>query len=185
MKIFVASPGDVKEEREIVSLITGEIDGNFSERFQTKFKTIRWETDSWPDFGEDAQDVINKQIGEYDVFVGIMLKRFGTPTNRASSGTEEEFERAYNCFRKFGRPKIMFYFKTTPFYTTHLEELDHLIKVINFRKKLEDLGGLYWEYNDSLEFERNVRQHLTKQVLSSFEPILSARPEDELVLGDK
>jgi hypothetical protein len=185
MKIFIASPGDVKEERDIVALITDEFNRNFGELFQAEFKIIRWETDAWPDFGEDAQDVINRQIGEYDIFIGIMWKRFGTPTNRASSGTEEEFERAYNCFSKFGRPKIMFYFKNTPFYTTDLGEINQFSKVISFRNKLEDLGGLYWVYNDPLDFERNVRQHLTKQVLSIFKPILATKPEDELVLGDR
>jgi len=28
--------------------------------------------------GRDAQDVVNQQIGEYDIFVGIIWKRMGT-----------------------------------------------------------------------------------------------------------
>ena len=42
--------------------------------------------------GIDAQDVINRQLGEYDIFLGIMNTRFGSPTHRADSGTEEEFD---------------------------------------------------------------------------------------------
>ncbi|PYL26201.1 MAG: hypothetical protein DMF37_02915 [Verrucomicrobia bacterium] len=44
--------------------------------------------------GADAQDVINHQLAEYDIFLGIMSCRFGSPTKRAHSGTEEEFNRA-------------------------------------------------------------------------------------------
>ena len=56
---------------------------------------MRWETHAYPNFGIDAQDVINEQIpDDYDLFVGIMWCRYGTPTGRAGSGTVEEFERA-------------------------------------------------------------------------------------------
>ena len=40
----------------------------------------------------DPQDVVNRQIGEYDLFVGILWNRMGTPTAVATSGTEEEFQ---------------------------------------------------------------------------------------------
>ena len=131
-----------------------------------EIETIRWETHAWPDIGEDAQDVINNEIGEFDILIGIMWRRFGSPTNRADSGTEEEFQRAYEFFKKYGRPKIMFYFRKTPFYTTNLKEITQFRKVIQFRKGLEKLGVLFWEFESSLQFERNVREHLIRQVLS-------------------
>ena len=57
-----------------------------------RIESKKWEKDVFPAFGEDSQDVINKQIGtDYNIFVGIMWKKFGTPTSRAESGTEEEF----------------------------------------------------------------------------------------------
>ena len=47
-------------------------------------------------FVYDGQDVINRQIEDkYDLFIGIMYTKFGSPTNRAESGTVEEFEIAY------------------------------------------------------------------------------------------
>ncbi|MYD31374.1 MAG: DUF4062 domain-containing protein, partial [Nitrospira sp. SB0661_bin_20] len=61
---------------------------------------VRWETRTTPGFGKDPQDVINKQISDaYDIFIGIMWTRFGTPTPRAGSGTEEEFLRAYDRYK--------------------------------------------------------------------------------------
>jgi uncharacterized protein DUF4062 len=164
LRIFIASPGDVKEEREIVSHVVQEISRMFGEAFEVELEPVLWETHAWPDVGDDAQDVINKEIGEYDVLVGIMWQRFGTPTNRASSGTGEEFQRAYNYFKEYQRPKIMFYFRSTPFYTTDLSGIAQFKKVIQFRKSLEQLGVLFWEYDTPLQFERNVREHLIRQI---------------------
>jgi hypothetical protein len=66
----------------------------------------------------------------------------------------------------------MFYFRTTPFYTKDSKELSQFGKVIRFRKKLEKSGIYFWEYDDPLEFERRVREHLTKQVRE-----LASKPE--------
>jgi hypothetical protein len=171
LRIFIASPGDVSEERDIVSnVVVPEIQRIFSDnqllgnKQPIDLEVVRWETHAFPDVGEDAQDVINKEIGDYDVLVGVMWKRFGTPTKRAASGTGEEFERAYKYFKSYKKPKIMFYFRTTPFYTTTPSELAQFQKVIKFRDKLEKLGVLFWEYSSPLQFERNVREHLIRQI---------------------
>jgi hypothetical protein len=165
LKIFVASPSDVSQERDIVSLVVEELRRSLGELLKIELETIRWETHSWPDIGDDAQDVINKQIDEYDVLVGMMWKRFGTATKRASSGTGEEFERAYEFFKKYNRPKIMIYFRTTPFYSTSQSDISQFRKVVQFRKKIEKLGVYYREYNDILEFERQFREQLSKQIV--------------------
>ena len=165
IKIFIASPGDVDEERGIVTYVINELRKTIGLIQKIELETIKWETHAWPDVGEDAQDVINKEIGSYDVFIGIMWKRFGTPTKRAQSGTGEEFQRAYNYFLEYGKPKIMFYFKNTAFYTTDSKDWSQFRKVISFRKRLEKKGVLFWEYDNQLTFERDIRQHLTMQIL--------------------
>ena len=139
IRIFIASPGDVTEERDIASLVVGELRRIFGNPFGVELEAIRWETHAWPDIGDDAQDVINKQIGEFDIFIGVMWRRFGSLTKRSTSGTGEEFERAYNLFKKHSRPKIMFYFRTTKFYTTNLKEISQFREVVGFQKKLEKL----------------------------------------------
>jgi TIR domain/Domain of unknown function (DUF4062) len=164
IRVFIASPGEVSEERDIASHVISEIGRIFGDPFELHVEAIRWETHAVPDVGDDAQDVINEQVGQFDVLVGVMWRRFGSPTKRGDSGTGEEFERAYRLFRKHGRPKIMFYFRTTPFYTADLVSIAQFRRVAEFRKKLEKLGVLYWTYNTPLEFERNVREHLIRQI---------------------
>lgn len=176
LRIFVASPGDVSEERDIVSVVVEELRRTIGNIRKIELETVRWETHAWPDVGADAQDVINREIGKFDVLVGIMWKRFGTPTKRSTSGTGEEFEKAYDLFVAHGRPKIMFYFRKTPFYTTSDKELAQFKKVIHFRKKLEKPGVLFWEYDRTLDFERDVREHLMRQILEVTEPA-EAKPK--------
>src|SRR5437868_3524790 len=153
VKVFIASPGDVQDERNLFSMILEEIRFNLAAHLDINLEAVKWETHSWPAAGEDAQDVINRQIGDYDVFVGIMWRRFGTPTKHAESGTQEEFERAFGLFKKYGRPKVMFYFKKTPFYSPNAKELDQFKKVIKFRDRVTKLGVLFSEYDEKIEFE--------------------------------
>lgn len=166
LRVFVASPGDVHEERDIVSHVVDEQRMHFSEHYGVQLQVLRWETNTVPDVGSNAQDVINQQIGEYDVFVGILWKRLGTPTPRAESGTVEEFNRAYDLFGKFKRPKIMCYFRTESFYIRDLHALDEYRSVLVFKQRLSDeLGVLYHEYGTLLEFERVVRIHLHNRAM--------------------
>ena len=74
----------------------------------------------------------------------------------------------------------MFYFRTTPFYSTDLKELTQFKKVVTFRKKLEKLGVLFWTYDDPLTFERDLRTHLTRQILQLTESTDQHIPRAEL-----
>ncbi len=165
-KVFLASPGDTKSERKIVEKIVDEINSTIGEHHNFTVKVLTWENSSYPDFGEDGQYVINEQLGmDYDIFIGIMWKRFGTPTNRAESGTVEEFERAYTKLQTNGKVKIMFYFNTAPIPQDQLD-LAQFEKVRDFKTKVGELGGYYWSY-DSLEiFEKDSRKHLQKHLLN-------------------
>jgi Domain of unknown function (DUF4062) len=172
LRVFIASPGDVSDERDIVSnIVIPELRRIFSDqhllgnKIPFEIEAVRWETHAWPDIGDDAQHVINREIGNYDVLVGIMWRRYGTPTKRSGSGTGEEFDRVYEYYKNYKRPKVMFYFRTTPFYTTTPSELSQYQKVVRFRGKLEKLGVLFWEYDSPNNFERDVREHLIRQII--------------------
>jgi hypothetical protein len=93
--IFVASPNDVVDERTKLEEVINELNITWSRNIGLRFDLVRWETHAFPGIGDDPQDVINEQIpDDYDIFIGIMWCRFGTPTGRAGSGTAEEFQRA-------------------------------------------------------------------------------------------
>ena len=127
---------------------------------------ITWEEDTRPGVGEDAQDVVNKQIGDdYDLFVGIMWTRFGTPTGRAGSGTEEEFSRAYDRFAATPDAlRILFYFKTSA--PPLLRDIDaaQLKAVQSFQASLREKGVKYGEFNNVEDFKTVLAIHLSDEL---------------------
>lgn len=163
IRVFAASPGDVSDERDRLARVVNGLNRTLGQTEGLVLELVRWETHAWPGFGEDAQDVINREIDPYDVFVGIMWKRLGTPTAGADSGTAEEFERAYVLWQECRMPVLMFYFSLAPFLPAP-EDLAQFEKVLRFKEMLKERGGLYWEYDTGELFEARVHEHLYQQV---------------------
>ena len=162
IQVFVASPGDVQEERNALQSIVNEVNQNIGSSLGIRLELVRWETNVTPGFGSDAQDVINKQIGdEYDIFIGILWARAGTPTPRAESGTLEEFEIAYK--KHIENPDsidLLIYFKETSIPISKID-VEQIGKIQNFRSSLGDKGGLYWTFDNLQDFEATLRGHLS------------------------
>jgi hypothetical protein len=158
-KVFLASPSDTEAERVQIDKIVQEINGTLGSRNGYVLRLLKWEDGTYPDFGEDGQDVINKQVGDdYNIFIGIMWKKFGSPTKRAGSGTAEEFERAYSRLKGDPDLKIMFYFNNAPIsQDTDLKQFE---QVKEFKAKVAELGGLYKSYAGQENFSETVRTQL-------------------------
>lgn len=93
-----------------------------------------------------------------------MWYRFGTPTGRAGSGTEEEFLRALARYRQAsGLIDILFYFKDAPISPSKVGPAQ-LAKVQEFKASLQAAGLLSWDFADVDQFEKLVGLHLTRHV---------------------
>lgn len=162
-KIFLASPGDTNAERLAAEEVVEEINKSIGSRDNFRLELLKWENDTYPSVGEDGQDVINKQIGsDYQIFVGIMWKKFGSPTKRAGSGTEEEFSLAYERYTSKKDIQIMFYFNSAPIPQD--ADLVQFQKVRDFKKKIEDLGAYHKPFDSTKDFEKSLRMDLTRYV---------------------
>ena len=161
-RVFLASPGDVKTERGMLDRVVDEVNDTVGDVLDCRLEAVRWETHAIPDAGR-PQQVINDQIGEYEIFVGVMWRRFGTPTGVAGSGTEEEFRVAYDRWEKNPRLALMFYFCQAPFYPANVDELEQMRQVLVFRKEL-DGKALTWTYDAHESFESMMRKHLGKRL---------------------
>jgi Domain of unknown function (DUF4062) len=163
VRIFVASPGDVQSERDQLEKVVSELNLTISAIAPDKkivLELVRWEKNVHPGLGRDPQDVVNQQIGQYDIFVGILWKRMGTPTAEANSGTEEEFQVAYDRWEKNKALPVLFYFCQQPFPPPRTpEEVDQLGKVVAFRRDLA-LKGLIADYATHEGFADVIRPHL-------------------------
>jgi tetratricopeptide (TPR) repeat protein len=163
VKIFIASPSDVRKEREKVHEIAQKINESVAGPLDFHLEVVGWEQ-VIPDLGDRPQEIINQQIGPYDIFIGIMWKRFGTPSGKADSGTEEELDITMECKEKCGKPRIMFYFNQEPYTLQNEGEIEQVGKVIKFRDKLRE-KGLVWDYKGCDNFAEIIDIQLSKLIV--------------------
>lgn len=161
LRVFVASPSDVSEERALLDTIIAELNRIWSGTLGVMLDVLKWEVNVRPAFASDPQAAINEQIPpDYDVLIAIFWGRIGTPTPRALSGSIEEFDRAYERLMVTGLPEILLYFKDTPIAPSKID-LDQLKGVQDFKQSLTKKGGLYWCFDDLPSFESSLRSHLS------------------------
>lgn len=180
LSVFVASPSDVSEERKALESIAYELNKTWSNNLNLRLELIKWETDSFPGFGDYSQDVINKQINdEYDVFIAIFWSKIGSPTKVSESGTLEELERAYNKYQKDAHSiDLMVYFKDQAIPPSKIDS-EQLKKIQELKLKLGTQGALYWTFESIENFESLLRVHLSKIAQK-----WSSKTEDDLVQRD-
>lgn len=181
--IFVASPNDVEEERQAVSDVIQELNLGYGTQNNIIFEVVKWETHSAPGISMfDSQQVINQDIGDdYDLFLGILWKKFGTATETADSGTEEEFMRAYHRFlSQKDNFQILFYFKTSSPNSLKDISWSELQKIEAFKKSLNDKKVLYWEFDDQENFKSFLRLHIPKRIESIGRTIDKIIPTDNI-----
>lgn len=166
IKIFVASPSDVQEERETLARLVAEINDTLAYLVPEKelsLELVRYETHAYPDLGR-PQDVIDREIPiDYDILVGVMWRRAGTPTAKYPSGTIHEFHRALDKRKTSSLPRIMFYFceQAIPMPTT--ADMEQLQEVVKFKTELQS-QGLTSPYPSHAEFGEHVRGGLLRAI---------------------
>jgi hypothetical protein len=155
-RIFIASPSDVAQERELAREIIAQVSKAQASR-KIVLEARGWE-DVAPGLGR-PQSLINPEVKQADLLVGILWKRFGSSTGVAESGTEEEFGIMYNRWQAKEPVDVMMYFRDAP--REMLEDRGpQLQKVLDFRRKIEPLG-LYKTYKKPSDLAGMLREHLT------------------------
>ena len=159
-KCFIASPSDTQAERDLCDEVFKQLNETLGQQLNFRIESKKWERDARPSFGQDGQAVITEQLlDSYELFIGIMWNKFGTPTKRATSGTEEEFYHAYNRYLKKADIEIMLYFNEEPVSAGELD-LEQVGKVRAYKSKVVELGALYCSYNGADDFEYKLTRHL-------------------------
>ena len=160
LRVLVSSTDDLGEDRRIVQGVVEELNQSNLADANLRLEAVTSGTHGAPDFGDDPQAVLNRQLAGCDIYIGILGCRFGTPTPRAGSGTEEEFNASYDRWKRDARScRLMFYFNDAPMQPNRIDP-EQLRKVQKFREALGSLGGLYFTYSDLTELPPLVRKHL-------------------------
>jgi len=167
VRIFVASPTDVTQERDRLLAVVNEFNrsGSLVESYGLIVEALDWRTHVAPFMGRPEEVTLQQMpVETWDIFLGILWLGFGTPTggidpktNIANdSGTEVEFKMAYRLWQSTGRPAIMFYRYTRP--PERLDDLNPL-QFGKIKLFLEAFGpegehpGFVQEFNDANEFQ--------------------------------
>lgn len=94
LKVLIASPSDLSEERDAAEAAIHEWNAVNAEEEGVALLPVRWETSVFPLANNRPQAEINRQIVDgSDILIGLFWTRMGTATGVATSGTVEEIDR--------------------------------------------------------------------------------------------
>ena len=89
--ILISCPGDIKEEVEVIKSVIEQFNRTTGDENNIRLEAKHWSKDSYPESGGKAQALLNQQfVEECDMSIAVLWTRFGTPTEKYGSGTEEE-----------------------------------------------------------------------------------------------
>lgn len=163
--IFLGSPGDCADERELVRRVADEVTKSIGVTLGVRLRVEGWES-VMPDLGR-PQSQINPMVDECDVFIGLLGHRWGTPTGTHTSGFLEEYERAAERRQEANSPQISLYFRS-PAQAMLEDPGPELTKVLDFKQLLRDERELLYKDFDGIEeLERQIWPLLTSLAVSA------------------
>ena len=212
IKVVISYPSDVDKEKDIIVKLCDTLSNHIFVKKNIHIKPIDW-AENVPRIitGEGPQRTIDKYFKEqdYDIYIGILWKRFGEPQANGLTPTEGEFEDALKRYKKTGRPLITFFFKEEEFYPNNEYEASQSLALQKFKTRVRSLD-LYNSFTADLEFQEKAFvcihdfvETLTtvKDVEISFErikypevknyitrsvcPANEYKPDDFWIIGDK
>ncbi|WPR70904.1 DUF4062 domain-containing protein [Flavobacterium sp. NG2] len=165
-RIFLASPSDLYDERESINDVIKELNLTYGNQNNIVLELLKWETNSAPAISNNGvQNIINNDIPTYDLFIGLLWMRFGTPTSEFGSGTEEEFNIAYQKFQEDNNSiQILLYFKNATPKSLDDINTEQLGKVKLFKSSLGEKNVLYWDFIVKEELSRFLRIHIPTRI---------------------
>jgi len=175
---FIASPGDVADERRVAREVVDELNDSL--------RAINWQIDllGWEDTLPGAarpQELINKDVDACHLFIGILWRRWGQPTGEYSSGFEEEFERARKRRKESNPPEIWLSFKQVDSELLK-DPGEQLKRVVAFRQtQIELREVLFKEFTDLEDWRAKLRNWLLQYVLGQFNQSQEAAQTEENV----
>lgn len=183
LKVFLASPSDVKPERETAEEIVNELNKSLSRALGWNIQLYMWE-DAIPGYGR-PQEVINPAVDECDLFIGLLWECWGQPTGKYSSGFEEEYERALARRESTEEPEIWLVFKA-PNPEKVKDPGVELTKVIEFRKKQGSTRQIFYkELADSTEWRTKLQNWLWENVVKRTVTVLqTTQPQQPAVASE-
>ncbi len=182
LKIFVSSPGDVNEERQVVRDLVLRLNQELTG--QVYLVPMFWEDEPLR-ASETFQTQLDSPINS-DIFIGIFWSRLGQPLpdhikrkdgTQYLSGAEFEFEEAMKGLHVNGKPNICIY-KKMSVPSVPLSDRKTLMSMMEQKERVDDFinkwfidkdgtfKGAFHCFEYTSQFEKLLEAHLRKLVLS-------------------
>lgn len=168
LTIFIGSPGDLADEREIAASVVAGVNRSVGRPLGWSVELLGWE-DTLPGFSR-PQARINEDVDACDLFVGLLWERWGQPTGRYSSGFEEEFERARARRLVSGEPEIWLFLKEIE-EQRRADPGPQLQQVLTFReRRIAERELLFKEFRDKTDWQAKFFEYLVRHLLETAQP---------------
>lgn len=187
-RIFLASPGDVTEERRLAGEVFEQLRHELRFRDELNLQKIAWDQPGQAialPMGMTPQQAISQglmQPCECDLVLILLWSRMGTPLppeyvkpdgSRYLSGTEWEYWNAMQAFRVHGKPRIWMYHRSAE-PMVHLGD-PHLSEKREQWQRLQSFLGMIRNpdgsiahglnsYLDAADFRRQLESHLRHEL---------------------
>ncbi|PWK79721.1 hypothetical protein LX99_00181 [Mucilaginibacter oryzae] len=148
IKVFVSCPGDVTPEKDTIKAICENLNNfNMNNKRKVRFRVLDFR-DIVADMDGRPQEQINLIFSDYDIYIGMLWMRFGTPSGAEDpatgkaylSGTEEEFRLAYQRKQAGENINVYLLFKEPSAIKGGASETRQLLQVQEFFEEVCNLG---------------------------------------------
>jgi hypothetical protein len=131
-----------------------------------------------------SEQTLERYRDSLALVIGIMAQRFGSPTGKAESGTEEEFNWALESHLSRGFPEIKWFFREIDEFRAPQDPkairdaLDQWERVREFQNRLRanEPPVFYCSYKGADEFRRVLEDDLERWLCAPDRPWLQCRP---------
>ena len=156
VQLFISSPGDCAAERKATSAAIATENRFWRAKHQIEVSAFGPD-DLYPGAANYGQEVVNRQLQDFDIYVGIWREKIGTQTPAAPSGTVEELRNAFLRYRRTRRPWILCYFwRPSP---TDFSAV---------KNEITSNGGFYQNFDNPQHLAKQLCEHLTRYLERDF-----------------
>lgn len=162
--LLLSCPGDVLDLKPTIDECVKSFNSTIGELNNVHVELKHWSTHSFPQSGDKPQKLLNKQfVVDCDMCIALLGTRFGTPTDKYDSGTEEEIEEMLNQ-----KKQVFMYFVERNVNLNDID-LEQLNKVRKFKEKYAT-KGLYSVVKNASELRTQFQNALTAYLLNIITP---------------
>jgi hypothetical protein len=178
-RILLSCPSDITEEKDIIEKEINEFNRLYGSPNSIALDLVHWSTDVFAESGGSPQSLINKQIVHgCDAAIAVFWTRFGTPTEKYNSGTEEEIEELIN---KGVQVFLYFSHKAVPPSVIY-ENREQYDKVLQFKERYKS-KGFYHSYSTNEEFQKMIRNDIAFYFLKIIDDISTSKRKSQINIG--